>query len=128
MPRLRVDKGAIKFVFQAPAPLCTPPRCPRPPEGPAAAGSAPRPRSRSAAQGANIMCPGLTSKGATIHDDVPEDTPVAIYAEGKEHAMAVGLTKMSTEDIKRLNKGHGVETLHHLNDGLYKEYTVEMHC
>ena len=74
------------------------------------------------------MCPGLTSKGATIHDDVPEDTPVAIYAEGKEHAMAVGLTKMSTEDIKRLNKGHGVETLHHLNDGLYKEYTVEMHC
>lgn len=43
MPRLRVDKGAIKFVFQ----------------------------------GANIMCPGLTSKGATIHDEVDLDTPVA---------------------------------------------------
>lgn len=26
--------------------------------------------------------------------------PQAIYAEGKEHAMAVGLTKMSTADIK----------------------------
>lgn len=36
MARLRVDKGAIKFVLA----------------------------------GANIMCPGLTSPGATIHDEV----------------------------------------------------------
>lgn len=26
--------------------------------------------------GANIMCPGLTSPGATIHDEVGEDCPV----------------------------------------------------
>ena len=86
MAKLRVDKGAIKFVFG----------------------------------GANIMCPGLTSPGAVIHDDVPEDTPVAIYAEGKEHALAVGITKMSTADIKSVNKGIGVDTIHHLNDGLWK--------
>ena len=112
MPRLRVDKGAIKFVFG----------------------------------GANIMCPGLTSSGATIHDEVDADTPVvrplyfmrrrnaltlpprtqAIYAEGKEHALAVGLTKMSTSDMRSINKGHGVETLHNLNDGLWKDYTLEM--
>ncbi len=36
MPRLRADKGAIKFVLS----------------------------------GANIMCPGLTSPGATMHDEV----------------------------------------------------------
>jgi len=42
MPRLRVDRGAIRFVFA----------------------------------GANIMCPGLTSAGATLHDEVDEDTPV----------------------------------------------------
>jgi predicted RNA-binding protein (TIGR00451 family) len=36
MPKLRTDKGAIKFVLS----------------------------------GANIMCPGLTSPGATIHDEV----------------------------------------------------------
>jgi predicted RNA-binding protein (TIGR00451 family) len=36
MPKLRADKGAIKFVLS----------------------------------GANIMCPGLTSKGATMHDEV----------------------------------------------------------
>lgn len=49
MPRLRVDKGAIKFVFQ----------------------------------GANIMCPGLTSKGATLHDEVPEDTAVVSRGQQK---------------------------------------------
>jgi PUA domain protein len=92
MPRLRVDKGAIRFVFA----------------------------------GANIMCPGLTSAGAHIHDEVGDETPVAIYAEGKVHALAVGLTKMSTADMRRVNKGHGVETLHCLNDGLWKDYTVAM--
>ncbi len=29
--------------------------------------------------------------------------------------------------MRAVNKGHGVETLHFLNDGLWKDYTVEMH-
>lgn len=70
--------------------------------------------------GANIMCPGLTSPGATIHNEVGAGSPVAIYAEGKETAMAVGLTTMSTEDIRNVNKGIGVNMIHHLNDGLWK--------
>jgi PUA domain protein len=45
--------------------------------------------------------------------------PVAIYAEGKTNALAVGITKMSTADIKSVNKGIGVDTVHHLNDGLW---------
>eukprot|EP00899_Mesostigma_viride_P012308 jgi/Mesvir1/21078/Mv17231-RA.1 len=90
MPKLRVDRGAIKFVLS----------------------------------GANIMCPGLTSKGAEM-EDVPVDTAVAIMAEGKELALAVGLTKMSTEDIRKVNKGIGVELTHYLNDGLWKTQTVE---
>ncbi len=48
------------------------------------------------------------------------DEPVAIYAEGKEHAMAVGLCKMSTKDMREINKGIGVESVHYLNDGLWK--------
>jgi hypothetical protein len=100
----------------------------------------------------------------------------AIYAEGKEHALAVGITRMSTDDMcvscaparlppnpshaalsarfsvatgrtgvfrfgpmplcrtgfglahcscyachrKKINKGIGVETIHYLNDGLWK--------
>lgn len=47
-------------------------------------------------------------------------TPVAIYAEGKTHAMAIGLTKMSTADMKKINKGIGVDNVHCLNDGLWK--------
>ena len=47
-------------------------------------------------------------------------TGVAIYGQDKEHAMAVGLTQMSTADMRALNKGMGVENLHYLNDGLWR--------
>ncbi len=50
---------------------------------------------------------------------VPADAPVAIYGEGKEHAMAVGITKMSTADMRAINKGIGVDNLHYLTDGLW---------
>jgi PUA domain protein len=70
--------------------------------------------------GAMIMCPGLTSAGASIPQDLPVDCPVAIYAEGKEHAVAIGMTKMSTTDMKEINKGVAVETMTHLGDGLWK--------
>ena len=48
--------------------------------------------------GANIMCPGLTSPGAAM-TPVDKGTVVAIMAEGKETALAIGLTAMSTEDM-----------------------------
>ena len=86
MPRLRVDRGAIKFVLS----------------------------------GANIMCPGLTSPGAAIHDEVPAGTPVAVFAEGKEQALGVGWTALSTEEMRAVNKGVGVENLHYLADGLWR--------
>lgn len=39
----------------------------------------------------------MTSPGAKLPDyNVPKDTVVAIFAEGKQHAIAVGLTSMST--------------------------------
>jgi len=85
LPKMQVDKGAIKFVFS----------------------------------GANIMCPGLTSPGGFM-DDVPAESIVAIFAEGKENALGIGLTKFSTEEIRKVNKGIGVENIHSLNDGLWK--------
>ncbi|KAB5529198.1 hypothetical protein DKX38_019279 [Salix brachista] len=70
--------------------------------------------------GANIMCPGLTSPGGALDDEVDAETPVAIMAEGKQHALAIGFTKMSAKEIKTINKGIGVDNMHYLNDGLWK--------
>ncbi|KAI8997449.1 malignant T cell-amplified sequence 1-like protein [Pilobolus umbonatus] len=71
--------------------------------------------------GANIMCPGLTSKGARMDTDLPAGSVVAIMAEGKENALAIGVLKMSTADIKLINKGIGVENIHYLTDPLWRE-------
>ena len=48
--------------------------------------------------GANIMCPGVTSPGGKM-TNVPEDTVVAVMAEGKQHAIGIGVTKMSSEKM-----------------------------
>ena len=93
--------------------------------------------------GANIMAPGLTSAGGAM-DDVPAESAVLVMAEGKEQALALGLTKLSTEDMyvasleskhhcshwcpdrcsrncsRKVNKGIAVETIHYLNDGFWK--------
>lgn len=49
--------------------------------------------------GANIMCPGLTSKGAKMTPLLKEGQVVTIIAEGKQHALAVGTLKMTPEDM-----------------------------
>lgn len=72
------------------------------------------------------MCPGLTSPGAKLPDapGLEKDALVIVNAENKESAMAVGRLLMSTEDIKSINKGHGVEMIHHLGDCLWN-FSIE---
>jgi PUA domain protein len=41
-------------------------------------------------------------------------------AEGKQHAMGIGYMKMSSEEIKRENKGEAIELLLYLNDGMWR--------
>ena len=48
--------------------------------------------------GANIMSPGLTSPGGKM-TSCDKNMVVAIMAEGKEHALAIGTTKMSTDEM-----------------------------
>eukprot|EP00038_Savillea_parva_P018131 m.22486 g.22486 ORF g.22486 m.22486 type:complete len:82 (-) comp3991_c0_seq2:124-369(-) len=43
----------------------------------------------------------------------------ALFAEGKQHAMAIGITKMSTAEIREKNAGIGIDSIHCLNDGLW---------
>jgi len=85
LPKVQVDRGAIKYVMS----------------------------------GAHIMCRGLTSKGGKVETDLPTNVPVAVQAEGKQHALAIGYTKMSTDDMKKLNTGIGIDSIHHLGDGLW---------
>lgn len=149
MPRVQVDRGAIKYVLK----------------------------------GADVMCPGLTSAGGRLDVELGSDVAVAIQAEGKEHAVAIGILKLSTADMsvtqphtarhctaltpasnrthrtrhtlsaahrthtqrsrhtshtvalcvcvyvcvdsKEVNKGTGIETVHFLNDGLWQITTLE---
>jgi len=76
-------------------------------------------------KGSNIMCPGLTSPGARMDIPVPANAVVAVHAEGKVHALAVGVTKLSTDDIRAINKDVGVETIHYLDDGLWRTPKLE---
>lgn len=117
-------------------------------------------------QHSRIHIAGLTSKGGSLGSvDLPAGTVVAIMAEGKTHAVALGELKMSTEEMyvitgssyllslltfmynvhhlhhlsliaptvhslsiifpgqchsRSLNKGIAIETLHYLNDPLWK--------
>ncbi|CCK72703.1 translation machinery-associated protein 20 KNAG_0L00820 [Huiozyma naganishii CBS 8797] len=76
--------------------------------------------------GANIMCPGLTSPGAKLPESpgFEKDTVVVINAENKDSALAIGKLMMSTNDIAEINKGHGVELIHHLGDPLWN-FSIE---
>jgi malignant T-cell-amplified sequence len=88
LPKVQVDRGAIRFLLA----------------------------------GAHMMCPGLTSAGGYLppaESALPAETPVAIFAEGKEHAVGVGITKMESEEMRKVNKGVGVETVTHLGDDLW---------
>ena len=70
-----------------------------------------------------MMCPGMTSKGGylpPVESGLLVGTPVALLAEGKEHAVGIGILKLSTEEIKRVNKNVGVETITYLGDDLWQ--------
>jgi len=74
-----------------------------------------------------MMCPGLTSAGGYLppsEEALAADIPVAIHAEGKEHAVGVGITKMSSEEMRKVNKGVGVETVTYLGDDLWALQTI----
>ena len=69
-----------------------------------------------------MMCPGMTSKGGYLPPaelGLRAGAAVALHAEGKEHAVGIGILKLSTEEIKKVNKNIGVETITYLGDDLW---------
>ncbi|KAG4305705.1 hypothetical protein PORY_000615 [Pneumocystis oryctolagi] len=83
---------------------------------------------KSILSGANLMCPGLTSKGGYCPENIEVENVVAIMIEGKEHAIAVGMAKMSSNDIKSINKGIGIENIHYIGDNLVIIYEIRLIC
>ncbi|GMI10275.1 hypothetical protein TrVE_jg104 [Triparma verrucosa] len=75
--------------------------------------------------GANIMCPGLVNPGSELNEDYEIGQSVVVYAEGKEHALAVGHLKMGAKEIKEVNKGMGCEVAHFIGDGLFETKSIE---
>lgn len=69
--------------------------------------------------GSHVMAPGLTSAGGIITPDLPVKTAVAITAEGKQHAMAIGVLSMSSADIVSQNRGQALEVVQFMNDSIW---------
>lgn len=69
--------------------------------------------------GADAMCQGLTSPGGVVTPDIPAGEIISLYIEGKVHAVAVGKTLMSSDEIVAKNAGPCVENVHCLGDGLW---------
>ena len=66
-----------------------------------------------------MMCPGLTSEGGLLDESAEVGDVVALMAEGKKHALGVGVLKMSPKDIWEINKEMAVEVVMFLTDGLW---------
>lgn len=69
--------------------------------------------------GSNAFAVGFTKIEDGLPEEVDADVPVAIYGEGKRLPLAIGLTKMSSEEIRETESGVAVETIHFITDDLF---------
>lgn len=77
-------------------------------------------------KGADIMAPGLTSAGGSLGSaPLGVGDYVAVRAEGKEQILAIGRMTMTSDDVRKINKGTAIENLHFLNDGLWNTASIE---
>lgn len=71
-------------------------------------------------QGVNMMCPGFNSPGGAVGEDLKVGDVVCVRVQGKEGAAAVGVMKLSGNEVKTVGKGVAVEVAHYLGDYLWK--------
>lgn len=69
--------------------------------------------------GANVMCQGLTSPGGRLVD-AEKGEFVVLNAEGKQHAMAIGVLEKSSQQIRAENSGIALENLNFMGDDLWR--------
>ncbi|KAK3671191.1 translation machinery-associated protein 20 [Recurvomyces mirabilis] len=97
--RLRIDRGAIRFVLSG-ATLMVPGL------------TSPGGRLPGTAEDSEVYGNGGT--------DIAAGEVVVVEAEGKENACMVGVLKMGTKEMKEKKKGPGIENGHYVGDGLWK--------
>lgn len=97
-PRIRVDRGAVRFVLSGAA-LMVP---------------------GLTSKGGRL--PGEGEEGEVYREekDMAAGEVVVIEAEGKEGACCVGVLKMGTGEMKTAKKGVAMDAGHYLGDGLWK--------
>lgn len=71
--------------------------------------------------GADIMRPGITS----VDEGIQADEVVAVRDSEHHKAIAMGTTLYSTEDIRRIDKGKVLINIHHVNDKIWNEATIQ---
>ncbi|KAH9845506.1 translation machinery-associated protein 20-like [Teratosphaeria destructans] len=96
-PRIRIDRGAIRFVLSGAA-LMVP---------------------GLTSEGGRLPGEeeGWGKEGA---EELEKGEVVVVEAEGKENACLVGVLKMGTKEMKEKRKGVGIEGGHYVGDGLWK--------
>ena len=65
--------------------------------------------------GADIMRPGITQ----VDDRVKENGIVVVVDENHGKPLAVGISKMSAEDMRSEKSGKVIKSIHHINDDLW---------
>ncbi|KAI7479248.1 hypothetical protein KC351_g7675 [Hortaea werneckii] len=97
-PRIRIDRGAIRFVLSG-ATLMVP--------GLTSPGG---------------RLPGEPDAGEYGNEgkELEPGEVVVVDAEGKENACMIGVLKMGTKEMKEKKKGVGIENGHYVGDGLWK--------
>ncbi|KAF1826215.1 uncharacterized protein K489DRAFT_376615 [Dissoconium aciculare CBS 342.82] len=93
--RIRIDRGAIRFVLSGAA-LMVP--------GLTSPGG---------------RLPGSDGDYSNDGEEIEAGEVVVVDAEGKENACMVGVLKMGTAEMKEKKKGPGIENGHYLGDGLW---------
>ena len=61
--------------------------------------------------GSHVMAPGIISPGGKLYPGLDVLAPVQVTAEGKEHAMAIGVLAMSSDEIAKTKKGEAIQVI-----------------
>lgn len=69
--------------------------------------------------GSHVMAPGITSPGGKLCPGLDVMAPVQVTAEGKQHAMALGVLTMGSDEIAKEKKGEAIQVVQFLNDGIW---------